>query len=353
MINPPPFPVSISELTESFLSDAVGEEVSEFKAERIGEDRGMLGEIFKLKISFRNESREPLILVAKFAALREETLDIAKRGHTHQRELRSYSELLSSAPVSVPQFIGSWYNDETSEFVLLQEMIVADTSVDQITGLSEKQARLVIAEMAKLHAFWWNDPKLETLSWLPRLDDERRRTNLTAITRNGWEHLAKLLDGEISLSSIDKTGEDLADQVDEMLCRTAKFPSTFIHSDLRADNLLFSLDGESVALIDWQGSCIAPPVFDFAYFLIQSLTIENRKRLEQDLIKFYAEELERSGLKISSDNLKEVYESSLFYSFAIACSIPLINDPGIPRVRELAIAMGTRSIQVLKDYGQI
>ena len=353
MINPPPFPVSISELTESFLSDAVGEEVSEFKAERIGEDRGMLGEIFKLKISFRDESRKPLILVAKFAALREETLAIAKRGHTHERELRSYAELLSSAPVSVPQFIGSWYNDETAEFVLLQEMIVADTSVDQIAGLSEKQARLVIAEMAKLHAFWWNDPKLETLSWLPRLDDERRRTNLTAITRNGWEHLAELLNGEISLSSIDKTGEDLADQVDEMLCRTAQFPSTFIHSDLRADNLLFSPDGESVALIDWQGSCIAPPVFDFAYFLIQSLSIENRKRLEKDLLKFYAEELERSGLKISFENLKEVYESSLLYSFAIACSIPLINDPAIPRVRELGIAMGTRSIQVLKDYGQI
>ena len=353
MINPPPFPVSISELTESFLSDAVGEEVSEFKAERIGEDRGMLGEIFKLKIFFRDKSRKPLILVAKFAALREETLAIAKRGHTHERELRSYGELLSSAPVSVPQFIGSWYNDETAEFVLLQEMIVADTSVDQIAGLSEKQAQLVIAEMAKLHAFWWNDPKLETLSWLPRLDDERRRTNLTAITRNGWEHLAKLLDGEISLSSIDKTGEDLADQVDEMLCRTAQFPSTFIHSDLRADNLLFSPDGESVALIDWQGSCIAPPVFDFAYFLIQSLSIENRKRLEKDLLKFYAEELERSGLKISFENLKEVYESSLLYSFAIACSIPLINDPAIPRVRELGIAMGTRSIQVLKDYGQI
>ena len=75
----------------------------------------MLGEIFKLKIFFRDESKKPLILVAKFAALREETLAIAKRGHTHERELRSYSELLLSAPVSVPQFIGSWYNDETAE----------------------------------------------------------------------------------------------------------------------------------------------------------------------------------------------------------------------------------------------
>ncbi len=353
MINPPPFPISIGELTESFLSDALGEEVSAFHADRIGEDRGMLGEIFKLDISFHDDSREPLTLVAKFAAIREETLALAKRGDTHERELRSYDELLSSAPVNVPEFIAAWYNDQTAEFLLLQEMIPADTSVDQIVGLSEKQARLVITEMAKLHAYWWNNPKLETISWLPRLDDQRRRTNLTTITRNGWGQLAAMLEGEISLSSITKTGDDLAKEMDEMLCRTAEFPSTFIHSDLRADNLLFSPDGQSVSLIDWQGCCIAPPVFDFTYFLIQSMTTEDRQRLEDDLLRFYAEELERCGLKMSLSNLREVYESSLIYSFAIACSIPLINDPSIPRVRELGIVMGTRSIQVLKDHGQI
>ena len=353
MINPPPFPISIGDLTEPFLSDALGAEVSKFRAGRIGEDRGMLGEIFKLDISFHDASLEPLTVVAKFAAIREETLALAKRGDTHERELRSYDELLSSAPVNVPEFIAAWYNDETAEFLLLQEMIPADTSVDQIIGLSEQQARLVITEMAKLHAYWWNDPKLETMSWLPRLDDQRRRTNLTTITRNGWGQLAEILQGEISLSSITKTSEDLAEEMDEMLRRTAGFPSTFIHSDLRADNLLFSSDGQSVALIDWQGCCIAPPAFDFTYFLIQSMTIEDRQRLEEDLLRFYAEELERCGLKMSFSNLMEVYRSSLIYSFAIACSIPLINDPSIPRVRELAIAMGTRSIQVLRDHGQI
>ena len=353
MINPPPFPTSVGELTGPFLSSALGAEVSEFHADRIGEDRGMLGEIFKLDISFEDDSMEPLTLVAKFAALREETLALAKRGDTHERELRSYDELLSSAPVNVPELIAAWYDDETAEFLLLQELISADTSVDQIAGLSEQQARLVISEMAKLHAYWWNDPRLEAMSWLPRLDDQRRRTNLTTITRNGWGKLAEMLEGEISLSNITQNGEELAEKIDAMLSRTAAFPSTFIHSDLRADNLLFSPDGQSVALIDWQGCCIAPPVFDFAYFLIQSVTIEDRQRLEDDLLRFYAEELERGGLKISLSNLREVYESSLIYSFAIACSIPLINDPTIPRVRELGIAMGTRSIQVLKDHSQI
>ena len=353
MINTPPFPISIGELTEPFLSDALKTEVSEFSSERIGEDRGMLGEIFKLKIFFRDETLEPRTLVAKFAAIREEALAIAKRGGTHERELRSYDELLSSTPVNVPELIGAWYNAETAEFLLLQELITADTSVDQIVGLSEQQAQLVISEMAKLHAFWWNDPKLDSLSWLPRLDDQRRRVNLTAITRNGWGQLAAMLEGETSLSAISKDADELADEIDKMLSRTAKFPSTFIHSDLRADNLLFSPDGQSVALIDWQGCCIAPPGFDFTYFLIQSLTVEDRQRYEEDLLDFYVEELGRYGLKISSANMWEVYKSSLFYSFAIACSIPLINDSAIPRVHDLGVSMGRRSIQALQDHDQI
>ncbi len=352
MIHPPPFAASVDQLSEHFLSDAIGSEVSGFHTERIGEDRGMLGEIFKLEIFFVDNELEPLTIVAKFAAMREETLALARQGRTHERELRSYDELLAPTPVNVPKMLAAWYNAETAEFLLLQELINADTSVDQIAGISEKQARLVITEMAKLHAFWWGDPSLESMDWLPRLDDQRRRVNLTTITRKGWDHLAELLDGEIA-STVTQNAEQLAGEIDKMLSRTAEFPSTFVHSDLRADNLLFSPDGSSVALIDWQGCCIAPPVFDFTYFLIQSLTVEDRQKFEEDLLRFYMQELDKCGLSIGLDSLREVYESSLFYSLAIACSIPLINDTSKPRVRELGVAMGTRSIQVLKDHGQI
>ena len=352
MIHPPPFPTSVDQLTEHFLSDAVGAEVSGFHAERIGEDRGMLGKIFKLELFFVDDALTPLTIVAKFAAMREETLAIAKQGRTHERELRCYDELLPPTPVNAPEMLASWYNSETAEFLLLQEMVDADTSVDQIAGISEKQARLVITEMAKLHAFWWGDPVLESMEWLPRLDDQRRRVNLTTITRKGWDQLAELLDEEIA-STITQDAEQLAGEIDQMLCRTAEFPSSFIHSDLRADNLLFSPDGSSVVLIDWQGCCVAPPVFDFAYFLIQSLTIDDRQKFEEELLLFYMEELGEYGLAISFDDLRGVYKSSLFYSLAIACSIPLINDISKPRVRELGVAMGTRSIQALRDHGQI
>ncbi|MEE2682739.1 MAG: phosphotransferase [Actinomycetota bacterium] len=352
MISPPPFPKTIDDLDSSFLSSGLQKDISGFESRRIGEERGMLGEIYELELFFADKAKPPQSIVAKFSALREEPLRIAKRSGSHERELRCYDELLSTTPVNVPEFLAAWYDPETAEFLLLQELVEPDASVDQIAGISLPQARLVIKEMAKLHAFWWGNPVLETLSWLPRLDSSGRRTNLTTLTRRGWDTLRGLLDREIA-ESIGSNAEHLAGEVDKMLCRTAEYPSTLVHSDLRADNLLFSLDGLSVALIDWQGCSIAPPAFDFAYFLVQSLTTSDRQLHEEGLLYFYLQELNGNGLAISADDLLEVYQSSLFYNLSIACAIPLINDISKPRVRELGVVMGSRSIHALRDHGQI
>ena len=352
MLYPTPFPTSVGQLTTSTLTDAIGKEIETFQATQIGEDRGMLGEIFKLDLSFHDKGETPIAIVAKFAAMRDGSLASAKRGGTHERELRCYDELLPTSPINTPAMFAAWYDPETAEFLLLQEMVESDTSVDQIAGISQMQARLVITEMAKLHAFWWGNPILETLSWLPRLDDQRRRTNLTMIAKEGWGKLRTLLDEEAE-ASIGLDANQLAEKIDDMLCRTAAFPSTLVHSDLRSDNLLFSLDGSSVTLIDWQGCCIAPPAFDLAYFLCQSLTIKDRRLFEEELLLFYKQELDKHGLQSSLENLREVYESSLFYSLAIACAIPLINDTSKPRVRSLGISMATRSLEALRDHNQI
>ena len=323
-----------------------------FDFERIGENRGMLGEIFKLDLLSSEREGENFSIVAKFSALREEILSIAKQGGSHERELRCYDELLASTPINVPKMFGAWYDPETAEFLLLQELIEPDHSVDQINGISQLQARLVITEMAKLHSFWWRNPTLETLQWLPQLDDDRRRNNLVRLTTQGWDQLHALLAEERSIT-IKQDSAQLALEVSDMLTRTSDFPATLVHSDLRADNLLFSLDGTSVSLIDWQGCCIAPPAFDLAYFLTQSLTINDRQKYEKELLSFYMEELKEYGLEISFEKILEVYTSSLIYSLSISCAIPLINDISKPRVRDLAVAMGSRSIQALKDHGQI
>ena len=334
------------EIDASFLSEHLDLDIHEFHYERIGADRGMLGEIYKVTIKSSTGSRE---VVAKFSAPRKEALDNAKRGGTHERELRCYDELLSTTPVSIPEIFASWFDEDSSEYLILQEFIEFDQSVDQIDGITIAQSKLVIEEAASMHAHWWEHSGLAESKWLPRLNDTRRRTNLTTVTRLGWDTLCEILDeGGISYPKV--SGDKLAEKIDEMLCDLSGSASTLIHSDLRADNLLFNSLGDAVMIVDWQGCSFGPSSFDIAYHMIQSLSIEDRRLHESALLDHYINSLHSLGHHIARDEVFSLYRNSILYSLSIACAVPLINDVESPRVKELALSMASRTLAALEDH---
>ena len=347
MLKLPPFPLSINEIDDSFLSESLDLEIQEFHYQRVGADRGMLGEIYKLTIRTDNGSKE---IVAKFSAQRKEALDNAKRGGTHERELRCYDELLHQTPISTPEIYASFFNPDTSEYLILQEFIKFDQGVDQLAGITIDKSKLVIKEAASMHAHWWENPDLSKSQWLPRLNDERRRTNLTTVTRLGWETLTEILD-EQNRPYPHISADNLAEMIDDMLSNLSNFSSTLIHSDLRADNLLFSNEGNEVIIVDWQGCSFAPSTFDITYHMVQSLSIDNRRSHEVELLNYYIKCLESFGLEIRGDEVHQLYKSSILYSLSIACAVPLINDIESPRVKELAFSMASRTLAGLEDHG--
>ena len=158
MLRNPPFPISPEELTEEFLSESLGKEVDSFSYKRIGSDRGMLGVVLLLNISYSDGSKENQNLVCKIPAPREGSRANTKRGNNNERELRFYDELASITPVISPQLHSAWYDPETENFLLMQEEVDVDESVDQIQGISLEQAFLVLDEVASLHSKWWEHP---------------------------------------------------------------------------------------------------------------------------------------------------------------------------------------------------
>ena len=50
-------------------------------------------------------------------------------------------------------------------------------------------------------------------------------------------------------------------------------------------------------MIDWQLSGIGDPVNDIARWLVQSISIEDRRETEQDLLKLYHDRLVEYGVK--------------------------------------------------------
>ena len=72
-------------------------------------------------------------------------------------------------------------------------------------------------------------------------------------------------------------------------------PQTLRHGDYSLSNLIFSDAGDVVA-IDWQMLSRGKGAWDLAWFIGQSLTVDQRREWEEDLLAAYLAGLERGGV---------------------------------------------------------
>ena len=338
----PEFPRTPADVTDKFLSDVFDTTVAITRATPLGKDRGMLGQLVLLEVDGAPVDR----IVAKLHAPRPETLNSARRGGTHLREVNFMREVAPRTAVRVPDCYGAWFEPATAEFLLLMEAIDADTTVDQIDGLALTQVEMVIDQAAALHAAWYDSAEISALGWVPRPDAPTRRDNLHALLTGGWEQLCVLMD-DPSLGPVDQSA--MHDRLDAMLADLNALPPTLLHGDLRADNLLFT--GSEVVLIDWQGLGLGPPGWDLAYLISQCLTIDDRRAHESRLLDRYQQKASAFGLDLARSELRAGYEPGLFFGLIVAAAICVVGDPNERRSARLAHAMGTRSIAALRDLG--
>jgi Ser/Thr protein kinase RdoA (MazF antagonist) len=146
-----------------------------------------------------------------------------------------------------------------------------------------------------MQASQWNEPRLDALEWVPKLNSAGRVVRAMYLrARAQFEaKFPQRLVGEI---------RGLADWLDEgvleLADRVCESPYTLIHGDFRLDNLFFSAaDPESEPIFtDWQVAAQGPGVYDVAYFLTSSLSADVDRDTELELLRGYHQRLRASGV---------------------------------------------------------
>jgi len=342
------FPRNISAITPSWLATQLGIPITHLTAERIGADRGMLGDVFRITYSVTGEA--PQNLIAKFASDRTESRKAALNAGIFLREISFYRDVASITKSRIPECFGAWYDDETAEFLLLLENVIFDHTVDQIAGISMHEAMMMMIELARLHIST-EDLGDAGRSILP-FTEKRRLTNQMMFIERGWPKLRALFEGRYLW-----TTAELVVGLSDAHELAKEFPQVFLHGDARADNLLFSLDRSEVVLVDWQGACTGGRVWDLSYFLVQCLTVGDRMSWQDDLLLRYCDEVARTDGGISASELYLDLKSQLgvgaWFPFVVACSLFVVADPTEPRTEALARSMAERSLELLLQTGQI
>ena len=294
-------PLTVNDLTLDWLQEAMvsnldGAILSNFEATIIGVGAGFMGQLGRVQLSYDGSSKgAPTSIIAKFAATSKETRDMAGKQKLYQREIGFYRDIGNNAGVPIAECYYLKYIEESNHFILLLEDLAPGEPSDQVVGADRETSREVIEQFARLHAKWWNSPKLEQYEWAKWL--------LTAMPmEQGREMLKK------SMTEVEETGKfDAYPELKRLMPMldplfkfepAPPFPFTLTHGDLRSDNIIKpSEKGGRFAILDWQLSGVGDPVNDIVRWMVQSISIEDRRETEQELLKLYHDRLVEYGIK--------------------------------------------------------
>ena len=294
------FPKTVDELTTQWLQQALTQHlnsaaITDFESHVIGLGEGFMGQLARLTLRYEDQNdAAPASVIAKFAATRADTREMARDQNLYRRELGFYQDIGSRVGIRVPACYYSDYNEETQHFVMLLEDMAPGEASDQVVGTSRETSRQVIENFAILHAKWWNDDRLDGYDWARWIINEMPME----------EGLARLQE---SIKQVEETGRfDAYPEMKRLMYMlpplfrmqpAPPFPFSLTHGDLRSDNIIQPTDeGGEFCVLDWQLAGKGDPVNDIARWMAQSISIEDRKATEQQLLKLYHQKLLEEGV---------------------------------------------------------
>jgi broad specificity phosphatase PhoE len=294
------FPKTVDDLTSDWLQKTMspyidGATITGFAPQVIGVGEGFMGQLARVALSYAEDSNTaPTSVVAKFAATRSDTREMARDQNLYRREIGFYRDIGQDVGIRVPVCYYRDFDEETQYFVMLLEDMAPGEPSDQVAGTSKETSRLVIERFARLHAKWWNSDKLDGYDWAKWIINEMSMD----------EALTRLRE---SIKEVEETGSfDAYPEMKRLIYRlpplfrmrpAPPYPFSLTHGDLRSDNIIQpSQSGGEFCVLDWQLAGKGDPVNDIARWLAQSITIEDRKETEQELLRLYYDKLVEHGV---------------------------------------------------------
>lgn len=354
-------PLAMDQITAPWLTQALHDggvlgdgRVAAVVCEPVGQGVGLLCQIFRLRIEYGgNAGDAPPTLIAKLPTTEPQTRQMVSLFRFYEREVRFYNDLAGMIPMQTPRRYASAFDPASGDFALLLEDLADRRLGDQLDSCSLDEARLIVTELGKLHARWWNDPHLAGFDWLPEAGSAVNKAGM-ALYPMAWGPFMERFGHKLSPGMI-AVGERLGPAANGMLERFSApgRPLTICHGDSRLDNFFFARTPADppLTVIDWQIAIRATGTYDIGYFTSQSLDIDTRRAHEHDLLRLYHETLRQGGVtSYSFDDCLEDYRWALLFCFAYPVMGGGLGDLSNERGYALANAMMERSATAITDW---
>ncbi|MGD1239894.1 phosphotransferase [Mycobacterium seoulense] len=285
----------------------------------------------------------PDSVFVKLAAKSAATRLMGELGRLGQTEVRFYSRLAPQV-VGAPYAYGAAFDPWTGRYLVVLEDLPAESCEfpDTLHPLSPEQAGLIVELLADLHAtFWERQPRHARgpLGWVYTPSGDVTSLLTGSLMHASIKRLAERTDIPV------ENGRFIADNYRAVAALIDTPPNTVMHGDAHPGNMYFH--GGKAGLLDWQAVRRGHPSRELAYTLITSLTPEDRRATQRELLDDYRRALAAAGgPELDRDDLWLRFRQAALYAYVA----PLITaGMGGMQVEDIAMEGLRRGVAALDD----
>ena len=334
----------LEDIDAAWLSSCLGLE-GDFELERTSIGSGQVAQCHRFVL--RSPDGAQFSVVAKTPSSDDTSRSTAALQQLYVRETSFYAQLASHITTRTPHCYYA-QGEGNDSFLLLLEDMVPTLDVDQFDGLSIAMARTGLRELAGLHGPTMGDTSLHDAEWLNGVANALRPLYAAVLPSLFAAFLERYA------NSIDEGTAQFVRELADALTLFSEYQSPHAcvtHGDFRTDNLLFGAQGGSVALcvVDWQTVGVGSPMLDVAYFLTTSLSPEEREAHEEELLRYYVEQLTAHGVSFSEDLVRREYAR-----YTLQPVVMLVAAAGLvertPRGDAMFLSMIERGVRAARQW---
>lgn len=330
-------PRRVRDIDAAVLTKVMGTTVRSVRV--LGSDAGTSARA-RLVLTGKNVPDSVFVKLAAQTAATRLMGELGRLGHT---EVRFYRQLAPQI-VGAPYAYGAAFDPWTGRYLVVLEDLPAESCEfpDTLHPLSPDQASLIVELLADLHATFWERLPRDgggPLGWLYTASGD-----VTSLLTGSLMHASIKRLAERTELPLEK-GRFIADNYRAVAALIDTAPHTVMHGDAHPGNMYFH--GGKAGLLDWQAVRRGHPSRELAYTLITSLTPEDRRATQRELLDDYRRALAAAGgPELDRDELWLRFRQAALYAYVA----PLITaGMGGMQVEDIAMEGLRRGVAALDD----
>jgi hypothetical protein len=350
-------PPSLADLTPQWVQALLREKgmnanVTAVVPEAIG--TGQVGATYRLHLTYADgPDAVPATLVAKLPSSDPLSKATGKSHLTYVRESRFYQHFAGRRPMPVPEHLFIAFDEESHDFALIMHDLPQHHAGNQLVSTTLDEAYCAVSAAAAIHAAWWGDPMLDTLTWLNGTKAVPPPIDIEALFTLFWPAFVDRYGNRVT-PEMRGVGDSYVGNVGAWV-EAQVGPRCLIHNDFRPDNMLFDPADplRPIVIVDWQTVGVGSGASDMAYFLGTALDPEMRRQSEHALFARYCDCLITCGVpEADTTNLWLSCRRASFAGFLMGVTASIVVQQ-TARGDDMFLAMCQRSAAMVLDHRDV